>query len=193
MTRLATGEWYLRQDLVSRQFTCGHCGNNISSQLGYKTTHPGYSAAVSSLYICHVCNCPSLFYDGNQVPGPLLGGKIDNLPEDINLLYKEIQNSTSTGSFTAAVLAARKLLMHIAVECGAVPGKKFAFYVDYLVENNYTPPNSKNWIDRIRSVGNEANHEIVIMKVDDAATIIRMVEMLLKFNYEFPALVSESE
>jgi hypothetical protein len=57
--------------------------------------------------------------------------------------------------------------MHIAVGVGATAGEPFVAYVDYLVANHYAPPNSKDWIDKIRSHGNEANHEIVVKKKED--------------------------
>ena len=186
MTVSINGSWAGISQIGSKRYTCGHCGNNISSQVGYRAqTHSAFTA---SIYICHDCNGPTLFSGADQVPGPLLGGNIESLPDDIRALYDEIRNSTTTNSYTAAVLAARKLLMHIAVQCGADPGKNFVTYVDYLVDNNYTPPNSKAWIDQIRTIGNEANHEIVIMDEARASSIIRLIEMLLKFNYEFPAL-----
>jgi len=62
------------------------------------------------------------------------------------------------------VLLGRKLLMHIAASVGAAAGQPFVTYVDYLVTNHYAPPNSKDWIDKIRAHGNEANHEIVVKK-----------------------------
>ncbi len=91
------------------------------------------------------------------------------------------------------MLAARKLLMHIAVDQGADPGKKFITYVNYLADNGYTPPNARTWVDEIRNLGNEANHEIVIMDEQAAKTILKFIEMLLKFNYEFPAEVNVPE
>ena len=77
--------------------------------------------------------------------------------------------------------------MHIAVHVGAVAGHSFVSYVDFLVENHYAPPKSKDWIDKIRSHGNEATHEIVIKTQADAEEIMTFLEMLLKFIYEFPA------
>ncbi len=182
------GEWTGLKSLSSKTYSCGHCGNLISSEKGYATRISQHMPTIlGTIYICHVCNCPSYFAGGSaQVPGARLGGIINHLPPDIASLYKEIQNSTTVGGYTSAVLASRKLLMHVAVESGAEPGKQFVAYINYLVENGYTPPNSTAWIDKIRVVGNEANHEIVIMQEIDARNIIKLIEMLLKFNYEFP-------
>jgi hypothetical protein len=185
---MESGTWYNLGNLNNKRFTCGYCGEQVSSEKAYYTHNPSYG----KIYICHACNRPTYFnVDGNQTPGALLGGKIDHLPEDIEKLYGEIRRSTATASYTAAVLASRKLLMHIAVESGAETGKLFVDYVNYLVDNGYTPPNSQTWIDKIRTAGNEANHEIVIMGEQDAKDIIKLIEMLLKFNYEFPAEAEE--
>lgn len=81
----------------------------------------------------------------------------------------------------------RKLLMHVAVDQGAEEGKSFAFYVGYLEENHWIPPNGKEWVDAIRKGGNEANHEIAIAGEPQAKQLLDFVEMLLKFVYEFPS------
>jgi hypothetical protein len=142
---------------------------------------------IGAIYICHNCDCPTYVRGERQWPGAKLGTTIDNLPKDILDLHNEIRDATAAGAYTAAVLAARKLLMHIAVELGAPTAQNFTAYVDYLVDNHYAPPNSKSWVDKIRQVGNEANHEIVIVGSVEATNIIKFIEMLLRFNYEFPA------
>lgn len=80
--------------------------------------------------------------------------------------------------------------MNIAVSQGATAGQTFAAYVDYLANNNYIPPNGRNWVDYIRQRGNEATHEIPQMTNDDAAKLITFIEMLLKFIYEFQHYVN---
>jgi len=182
-----TGEWYQVGNIASRVFTCGYCGNDISSQKAYFALDES-RVNQGKIYICHRCNKPTYFtIDDIQTPGALLGGNIEHLPDDIAKLYAEIRQSTTTASYTAAVLASRKLLMHIAVALGAEPGKRFVTYVNYLAENGFTPPNAKVWVDQIRSLGNDANHEIVIMDEMHAKSVIKFLEMLLKYNYEFPA------
>jgi hypothetical protein len=76
--------------------------------------------------------------------------------------------------------------MHIAVEQGAKVGESFLTYVEFLASSGYVPPNGKGWVDHIRQKGNEANHEIKLMTVEDATELISFSEMLLKFIYEFP-------
>ena len=80
--------------------------------------------------------------------------------------------------------------MHVAVEKGAPKDKNFAFYVDSLVNGTILPTNFKSWVDKIRQRSNEANHEIIVMSLDDAKNILNFTEMLLKLLYEYPALMS---
>jgi len=77
--------------------------------------------------------------------------------------------------------------MHIGVAKGAAANGSFASYVTYLEANHWTPPGSKDWVDQIRSKGNEATHEIVMSTSDEAQTLVSFSEMLLRFIYEFPA------
>jgi hypothetical protein len=92
-------------------------------------------------------------------------------------------------AYTAAVLACRKILMHIAVEKQAQENQSFVVYVEYLAGKHYVPPGGEGWVDHIRKKGNEANHEIKLMSKADAEELITFVEMLLKLIYEFPARV----
>lgn len=181
-------EWLqLNRAADSVSYTCGYCGEKISSDKAYMTRNPSTAAQTPNIYICHSCNKPTFIFGGETVPSAALGNTVKNLPQDINTIYEEIRSVTSVNSYTSAVLSARKLLMHIAVEKGADTNKTFLEYVNYLDTNHYTPPNSSSWVDQIRRLGNEANHEIVIMTKDQAKLILMFLEMLLKFIYEFPA------
>jgi len=186
------GSWYQISTVAARRFTCGHCGSDVSAEKAYYCSNVN-GVNVAQCYLCHDCNRPSLFFDQEQVPAPRLGISIPNLPKDINDIYDEIRQSTAANAYTAAILASRKLLMHIAVEAGAKAGESFQAYVNYLVDNHYTPPNSKGWVDKIRELGNEANHEIVIMGQVEAGDVIKFLEMILRFMYEFQAPVPNTQ
>jgi Domain of unknown function (DUF4145) len=184
-------EWPNIGNLPARNFTCGYsdCGREVSSEKGW--VHSGGSPGPDGwIYTCPVCRRPTFFDVPNdmQLPGVSLGDPVKSLPPEIETIWSEIRRSTSQESHTSAVLLGRKLLMHIAVNSGAKSGASFVDYVDYLVANHYAPPNSEPWIDKIRSHGNEANHQIVIKSKADAEEIMVFLEMLLKFIYEFPAM-----
>lgn len=83
--------------------------------------------------------------------------------------------------------------MHVAVQQGASENISFKKYVEYLDENNLIPARSKGWVDKIRDMGNESNHEIRINTRKDADDMLRFMGMLLSIVYEFPAEVPLAE
>jgi Domain of unknown function (DUF4145) len=184
------GSWPNAGETPGINYTCGHagCGCYVSSEKGWVYRWTG--RPVAGIQICPNCKQPTFinFITGKQIPGVAPGGQVQKLPDGVGTLWSEIRTCAGAGSFTAAVLAGRTLLMHIAVTQGAPVGRSFLSYVDYLVDNHFAPPNSKVWVDRIRAHGNEANHEIFLKNESDAKEIIVFLEMLLKFIYEFPNL-----
>lgn len=179
--------WQNVQNIPTRSYKCGHCGETIASERGYFTS----SQPSQHIYLCHNCKKPTYFDPvGSQFPGALYGGRVFDVNDSsVDDLYNEARRCTGAGAYTSAVLSCRKLLMHIAVSKGAETGKKFIEYVQYLSDQNYIPPDAKSWVDHIRAKGNEANHEIVIMREDDAKDLLSFIEMLLKIIYEFPATI----
>jgi hypothetical protein len=185
---MAEFKWQGVTSIPSKRFKCGYCGNIVASDRGYYSgatvdNHQGF------VVVCPHCEGPTFLHGDIQIPGVSPGGEVAHLPDDIKALYKEARRCTGNSNFTAAVLVCRKLLMNIAVSQGADPGKKFIEYVDYLAAQGYVPPKGKGWVDHIRTKGNEATHEIVLMSKADAEELITFTEMLLKFIYEFPARV----
>lgn len=166
-------------------YVCGHCGKDIESREFY-FSGPGQDGQI---YICHRCNRPTFFdkskSPATQMPAPIVGRPIGKLPADVSDLYNEIRAANASGSFSLVILGARKLLMHLAVSHGAEPSKTFLEYVDYLHSEHHVPPKSKGWVDKIRKMGNDANHEIVIGSQKDAETIIGFLGLLLVFMYEY--------
>ena len=182
--------WNSVKTLESRSYTCGHCGHPLASEKGI---HGVYENARDKayVYICHHCSRPTYFdREANQIPGHPYGKPVEGIPtKGVETLYHEARNCTSSNAYTASVLCCRKLLMNIAVSKGAKEGLSFAEYVEFLSNKNYVPPDGREWVDHIRKKGNEATHEISIMKKEDAEELISFLEMLLKFIYEFPATI----
>ena len=170
-------------------YICSYCGDKVASTVALFPQ--GKEAKVR---ICPSCSGPTFFdVDDTRVPGEIFGDEIPHLPADLAGLYREARLSASAGAPTAAVMVCRKMLMNIAVEQKAEENKKFAYYVDYLASKGYLPPGGEEWVKHIKDRGNEANHEIKAMTPEDARLLIRFVEMLLKFIYEFPKLVPSSD
>ncbi len=178
--------WGNASKIGTRRYICGHCSESICTEIGYS-----FSDAYQYIYICHNCNKPTYFYQGGQVPGPLIGSTVKGVPDDVGRLYDEARKSYGVSAFTASIMASRKIIMHIAVSRGAEEGLGFQKYVEYLDAKHFIPPDGKEWVDHIRSKGNEANHEIKIMGKGDAEDLIVFIEGLLTFIYEFPSRVKQ--
>ena len=132
--------------------------------------------------------CQRCFFEGRQYPGPLLGRSIQKLPVDIEQVYREMRDANKNSSFTAVSLLGRKLIMHFAVSvAGAKEGEKFIQYVEHLKKSGYIPPNGDKILEYIKNLGNEKNHEIKIGTKDEAEKILKFIEALLIFMYEFPS------
>ncbi len=188
--------WCGKCALPPLSYKCGYCGNKVSSVLGYKAGvhQDGSGSQIAAIYICPHCGGPTFRHPGGyHLPDVPFGSPVRHLPDGLENIYNEARRCTSNNSFTAAVLLARKILMHIGVDQGAEEGKQFLYYINFLAEKGFVPPNGKNWVDHIRKKGNEANHEIVIMGKQDASDLILFIEMLLKFIYEFPSMVPDTE
>lgn len=183
--------WSNPAAIATKTWTCGFCSTYVASDRGYYTlTGRGIIA------ICPRCAGPTFFdYSGNQVPGVAPGRDITHVPDDLARLYREARQSTAVGAYTAAVLVCRKMLLHIAADRGAPPAdlKNFVAAIDFLAQKGFVPPDGKDWVDHIRTRGNEATHEIVLMTAQDAIDLITFVEMLLRFIYEFPSMIPKSQ
>ena len=176
--------------LRPRVYKCGHCGEKMSSVLGYHTEE-----GANEIYICMNCTEPTYFNDAKktQFPGEVYGDDVKHIPENIEMLYNEARHCFSVQGYTTSVMACRKLLMNIAVQNGEKEGLSFVQYIDFFEKNHFTPPNSRGWVDHIRKKGNEANHEIKIMAKEDAEDLINFIEMILKFIYEFPGRIEKKK
>lgn len=179
--------WRNTSDIRNHGWTCGYCGKVVGGNTGY------FSDETSDkyIYICPHCQNPTVLirdenYNYQQYPGAAYGNEVENLPTSVLSLYNEVRRCIQCASYTSAVLAMRKLLMHVAVEQGAKENQNFIEYVNFLDEKGWIPPSGKEWVDEIRKTGNEATHEIVLMDEDDAKQLLDFTEMLLKIIYEFP-------
>ncbi|MGA2316832.1 MAG: DUF4145 domain-containing protein [Thermodesulfobacteriota bacterium] len=173
-------------------YTCGFCGNKVGPHLGY-TAHYSGGGLKLFIYICPNCEKPTFFdLDKKQTPNVRIGNDVQGITDSgVAALYNQARDCTSLAAYTAATLLCRKILMNLAVQHGDMPGKSFVEYIDYLDTKGYVPPNGKAWVDRIRSKGNEATHEIRLIEESESFQVLKFTEMLLKFSYEFPSMLKE--
>ena len=88
-------------------------------------------------------------------------------------------------AYTGAVMLLRKILMNVSVENGAEEGKKFQYYIDFLYDKGIIHIKQKLLTDKIRTIGNEANHKIEAITKETAENTFKLTEHLLLNNYEF--------
>lgn len=181
-------------ETVEASYTCGYCGHEVSSDRGMPLQKEQngmyFSIKPYGVYICTHCHMPTFIYKDIQIPGNRYGEPVDNAPDEVNSVYEEARSSFANGAYTGVVLLCRKLLMHIATDLGADTNLRFVQYVNYLNDHHYAGARSEQWVDQIRQLGNQANHEIRINSKEEAQRIIKFCEMILKINYEYPAIVS---
>jgi hypothetical protein len=171
---------------------CGWCGRLVAACNGWFgeddewIRRGGTGARWVYIAMCPNCRTPTCLNGDRQYPGVKTGEEVEHLPPDVAALYAEARSAAGYGIYTGAVLLGRKLLMHVAVEKGADENKKFAYYVGWLVDNGVVTADMKDWVDEIRELGNDANHEIILMARDEAEALLTFLSMLLKIVYEYP-------
>lgn len=179
----------LQSQMFPRDFQCSYCGNQVGSSQGYAYENGQYHA----IAICPRCGSPT-YCDGmpgseTLYPGISPGEPVANVPPELAQLYAEARQSAGAGAYTACVMVCRKMLMNIAVREGAKQGEGFKDYIDYLEKNGYFSPKSKAFVEYIRNLGNEANHEVAAKTRDDAVAALQFVAALLRHNYDLPSRV----
>lgn len=178
-------------------YKCSYCGTFVTSAEGLPLVNENlvgdkfFSKPSGGVYICTNCKYPTYIYQDEQVPLSRFGESIEYLPEEVDEIYEEARDSFSVGAYTAVMLLCRKLLMHVAVDLGADENKNFIYYVNYFETEGYISKNARPWVDKIRKLGNEANHEIMVGNKEDAKKIIEFSAMLLKTNYEYPGKIED--
>jgi uncharacterized protein DUF4145 len=191
--------WPSVQGIAPSDFTCGYCGREVSAiqgiaghgrfldaASGQPTSNDGATSHV--IAICPRCGGPTYLRDDVQTPPVTFGEPVQHIPSDIDALYQEARRSIGAGNHNAAVMIARKLLMNIAVTKGAPENGSFKSYVDHLANEGIVTADMKQWVDEIRELGNDANHELPDVTKDEAEAILTFVTMLLKLVYEYPEL-----
>lgn len=175
--------WNNVMAITSKSFVCGYCSNQVASNRGYEFIEK--YKILASVHLCPHCGRPTFFEGDTQVPGSMIGQSVDNVPKDVGSYFNEARRDFSVNSYTSCVLICRKIIMNVAVDHGAEEGKQFAFYINYLMKNNYIGINSKSWVDKIRTSGNDATHKLPEISSDEARNIISFTEMLLITLYKF--------
>ena len=167
---------------------CGHCGNNISLKVFANYYNEHTNEYIYFTGQCPFCGKPVIYDKKKNLSIPYISTheNIKYLPENIATLYNEIKESFAVSSYTCCVITARTLMAHIAVEQGAEDNKSFVDYVNYLQQNCLPLKTNNAWVDKIRQLGNDSTHKLVIATKEDAESSIKFIIAILKNVYEFP-------
>ena len=187
--------WPNLNEFESQSFICWNCGEKIASNKGFISLKKhSKELGAMTIYICHNCNAPNV-YDSSRRPicSALQGKEIKKLPKPVEDIYNEARACMSVCAYTATVMLLRKILMNLAVVNGAKEGLKFIEYVDYLCRNGFVHRKQTKQADIVRTMGNDANHQIENKTQQEAEQIFKFVELLLLNNYEFADEEDENE
>jgi hypothetical protein len=179
-------DWQLTQKIRNERWKCGYCDHQVSSEYGYYSDGKHITARA-----CPSCKGLSMFVQGDVLPRPTPGSPVTGVDPMMRGLYEEARMAAGAGAFTASVMACRKLLMNIAVREGAHPGRTFKEYVGYLEKKGLFSPKAKRFVEHIKDIGNDANHQIDPKSQEDAELTIEFVGSLLRHNYELPSKLPE--
>lgn len=189
-------EWTSRdRQSPTQSYLCPYCNQIVAGLkkhvIVFHGSSPNGCAVDSDSYYvlkCPSCELPAIYEVNSQTTAPF--GKIlkdvNHLPENIKKAYEEVRQAISAHCYTAAVVYARTVIAHIAVDLGANDNLSFIRYVEYLSENGYAPPKAKDWIDKIRVMGNSATHDLEFWDKKEAEMIGSYLMYLLIFIYELP-------
>ncbi len=185
-------------DETTQEYFCSYCNLTVAGRkhkiVKKEFNSPGFGSRLEDIYYileCPSCNCPTVYEVSTKNTYPFSKAllPVKCLPEGVKEIYDEIATAISAGCYTSSVILARTAIMHIAVEKGAEENKSFKFYVDFLVENGFVPPNANGWIDKIRTMANDSVHKLEIWGKEEAELIGKFLRYLLIFIYELPSSI----
>src|SRR5581483_10478086 len=128
--------------------TCGNCGEKVAASIA--GTNP--LGGLPYWLICPVCADGSVVVKSGAVyPAAPAGGRVKNLPADVEQAWREARTAHAVAAYTAAEIMCRKILMHLAVGvASAKAGESFAVYIDALDKAGYISTGLKPTVDMIR-------------------------------------------
>lgn len=139
---------------------------------------------------CVSCRAGVVQNKGIQSPEALPLREPSGLPEVEARVWDEARRCLSVNANAAAVMLCRKLLFHVAVTHGLAEKNEkgwaptFKECTDHMLTEGLITARMKPWVDRIKDVGNEANHEIEPITQEQATDVATFTQKLLELAYE---------
>ncbi|KRB73064.1 hypothetical protein ASE01_20015 [Nocardioides sp. Root190] len=173
---------------------CPHCGGNQALCVAYVNEGGGGG---TRWYRCVTCLKGAVKNDEIVSPSAKPLRTPAGLPPLDLQIWTEVRTCLGSGAYAATVMLCRKLLFHIAV-AHDLPAKNDkdrspTFYeaVEHLQEQGLVTPKMRPWVDRIKDVGNDANHELSPITLELATDVATFTEQLLVLAYELDALMAQ--
>ncbi|MCK9793305.1 DUF4145 domain-containing protein [Isoptericola sp. 4D.3] len=147
---------------------------------------------------CISCRMGIVINGDVQSPGADAVGGVRGLPSDVADAWNEVRVSLAGGANTGAVMMCRKILFHVAVEHGMNEktdkgrAPTFAQVLDHLRDVGLVTPPMMPWVERIRDVGNEANHELPATSLAEATRVATFTHQLLVLVFQMAAEMVEA-
>ena len=173
-------------------YSCGACGQTTNGRV---VAYAKREADGANLSLC-ICSCPEaepaiLIERGGAVVAQLPEARefqaAEGWPPDLTRLFDEAAKAYAAGAYTAVAMVCRKLLMACACHEGDADGKPFVDYVNYITGSVLTFPKAKDAIDKIRGIGNDANHNVQFVSRDNAKRAMSIVTYMLSTIYSLPS------
>lgn len=181
-----------KKEMTQKTVVCPHCNKTVRAESNTQIIDTEDGVIKHTIYKCPECCMPIIIgLDGSIIPQSrfLPFDDIRFLPDDIEELYNECRKCFLNECYFAVVMVSRSILMHIAVDKGADVGDPFASYIAYLENRGFFGSQNKQWIDKIRQIGNKYTHQMDIATREDAEKSIIFLKQLLTTVYEMPNLM----
>jgi hypothetical protein len=170
---------------------CPHCG--VAAQLLKVATGP------STIWLrCTNCLRGLLSERGVLYPGARPLTTPDGLPDDVLRIWDEAMACLSVSAYSSAVMNCRKLLLNIAVSHGLPPkdakdrAPNFYEAIEHLQGEEIITKRMRTWVDRIKDIGNVANHELQPVSESDAMDVATFTRQLLHLAFELDHMQAQA-
>jgi hypothetical protein len=178
---------------------CPHCDANPMFLLATEVTgsYVPEDSSISWLR-CPKCQGGAIRQDRTVHPPRKPLRQPRGLPEVDQQIWEEARSCLSVGANAAAVMLCRKLLFHIAVANGLPPKNErdrapgFLEAVNHLETEGIFTRRMRKWVDRIKDVGNDANHELTPITPEQALDVATFTQQLLILAYEMDELEGDA-
>ncbi len=179
---------------------CPYCGQSralvvaAETDGNYKQHH-----SLTTWFRCVSCRKGYVRQNGAIQPGVKPLRTPMGVPGAEASVWEEARTCLGVGAHTAAVMLCRKLLFHVAVTHGLAPTNEkgfapgFAECAKHLQNQGLVTPRMMKWVERIKDVGNDANHALLPIAAAQALDVAAFTEQLLILTYELDARMEAAD